>query len=123
MVKSEKSLVSLVNASRRQTTHRCANQAFVIMESFSRSCPKWCGLSDMTTTAFCTVERVTSAGLLTRVEASICLVQAIPNNDVAGRAAEASFRRVKYENSSIELPGNQPRAGRNPDSDSRMRAV
>lgn len=57
----------------------------------------------MTTIAFCTVERVTSAGLLIRRFASICREHDIPNNDVAVPLVTSSCRNVKYEKSSVEL--------------------
>ena len=74
---------------------RCANHAFVTAESFSRNAPKYCGLSETTTTAFCTVERVTSAGRLINDAASSCLVHDIPKRDVAGLASVPDRRRVK----------------------------
>jgi hypothetical protein len=84
-------------------TYRCANQAEVTTESFSRNWPTRCGVSVTTTTAFCTVDRVTSGGrLISRLE-SIWREQAIPKREVAG-VVDVSFRqRVKYENSSVDL--------------------
>lgn len=49
----------------------------------------------MTTTAFCTVERVTSAGLLRSWDASICLVHDMPKREVAGSVSVAGRRSVK----------------------------
>ena len=65
------------------------------MDNRSLNCPKYCGLSAITTTAFWTVDRVTSAGRLMRVLASICLEHDIPKSDVAFRVSEAALRRVK----------------------------
>lgn len=73
------------------------------MLSFSRNCPKNCGLSAIVTTAFCTVLRVTSAGRLCNWLASSCLVHDIPKSDVAGVCSVAFRRRVKYEKSSLDL--------------------
>lgn len=44
-------------------TYRCANHADVTTDNFSLNCPTLCGLSVTTTTAFCTVDLVTSGGL------------------------------------------------------------
>ncbi|PHH59213.1 hypothetical protein CDD81_3568 [Ophiocordyceps australis] len=74
---------------------RWANQAWVTMLRRSRSMPKKRGLSAMTTTAFCTVERVTSAGRLMSCEASSCRVQDMPKSDVAGSASVFGLSRVK----------------------------
>lgn len=63
----------------------------------------------MTTTAFCTVDRVTSGGLLSNCEASICRVHDIPKREVAGESPTAGRRRVKYEKSSVELHGETRR--------------
>lgn len=76
------------------------------MDNFSLSCPKYCGLSVTTTTAFWTVERVTSGGRLIREFESSCLVHDIPKSDVAGSASVALRRRVKYEKSSVDLKRN-----------------
>lgn len=65
--------------------------------------PKNCGLSAMTTTAFCTVERVTSAGRFMSWVESSCRVHEIPNSDVAGVVSVAGRSNVKYEKSSSEL--------------------
>lgn len=62
----------------------CANHALVTMDNFSRNCPKYCGLSAMTTTPFCTVLLVTSAGRSIRSAASIWRVHEMPNKDMAG---------------------------------------
>ena len=72
-----------------------ANQALVTAESFSRRAPKYCGLSDMTTTAFCTVDRVTSAERLISNAALSCRVHEIPNSDVAADFSVAARRNVK----------------------------
>lgn len=87
--------------------YRWANQAPVTIESFSLRWPNSCGLSAMTTTAFCTVLRVTSAGRLNNWLASICLVHDIPNAEVGDVVAEARLRSVKYEKSSVDLIQNQ----------------
>ena len=70
----------------------CANHAPVTMLNFSRRCPKDCGLPAMTTTAFCTVLRVTSAGRFCNWSAAICRVQDIPKTEVA-LPLPAAFRR------------------------------
>jgi hypothetical protein len=57
--------------------------------------PKYCGLSAMTTTAFCTVERVTSAGRTRSWAASIWRVHEMPKREVAGAESVAGRRRVK----------------------------
>lgn len=57
----------------------------------------------MTTTAFWTVERVTSEGRTSSWEASNCLVQEMPKREVAGESSVAGRSRVKYEKSSVEL--------------------
>jgi hypothetical protein len=57
----------------------------------------------MTTTAFCTVDRVTSAGRTSSCDASICLVHDMPNNDVADSVSDAGRKSVKYEKSSVAL--------------------
>ena len=57
----------------------------------------------MTTTAFCTVDRVTSAGRLMSEAASSCRVQDIPKSEVAGVFSVATRRNVKYEKSSAVL--------------------
>jgi hypothetical protein len=61
----------------------CANHAPVTADNFSLNCPKCCGSSVITTTAFCTVDRVTSAGRSISKLASICREHDIPNNDEA----------------------------------------
>ena len=83
---------------------RWANQAWVTMLSLSRSMPKCWGLSAITTTAFWTVDLVTSAGRVMRCDESSCRVQEMPNNDVAGSALVLGLSKVKYENSSSDLP-------------------
>lgn len=82
---------------------RWANQAWVTMLSRSRSMPKNCGLSAITTTAFWTVERVTSAGRLMSSEESSCRVHDMPNSDVAASFSVFGRSNVKYEKSSSEL--------------------
>lgn len=57
----------------------------------------------MTTTAFCTVDRVTSAGRERRDEASSCREQDMPKREVGGISSRAGRRSVKYEKSSVEL--------------------
>ena len=75
---------------------RWANQALVTTLRRSRSMPKYCGESAMMTTAFCTVERVTSAGRFRSWEASIWRVHEMPKREVAsGSEAVAGRRRVK----------------------------
>lgn len=79
------------------------------MLSLSRNMPKNCGLSAMTTTAFWTVDRVTSAGRLISCDESNCRVQEMPNSDVAGSLPMEGFSSVKYEKSSSDLVGvSQP---------------
>jgi hypothetical protein len=56
-----------------------------------------------TTTAFWTVDRVTSGGRLISELASVCLEHDIPNKEVAGSDAVALRRSVKYEKSSVDL--------------------
>jgi hypothetical protein len=51
----------------------------------------------MTTTAFCTVLRVTSAGRFIRALESSWRVQEMPKRLVAACLSVASRRRVKYE--------------------------
>lgn len=84
-------------------TYRCANHAEVTTESFSLNCPTLWGLSVTTTTAFCTVERVTSGGRLSKSLESIWREQAIPKSDLAGISGASFWRNVKYENSSVDL--------------------
>jgi hypothetical protein len=59
-----------------------------------------CGFSVMTTTAFWTVLRVTSAGLLINSLESSWRVQLMPNSDRSGVLFKTS---VKYEKSSMAL--------------------
>lgn len=75
--------------------HLCANHALVTIDNFSLNCPKYCGLSAMTTTPFCTVLLVTSAGRLIKSAASICRAHDMPKRDVAGWVGVALWRRVK----------------------------
>jgi hypothetical protein len=49
----------------------------------------------MTTTAFCTVLRVTSADFSNNSEAAICLVHDMPNREVGGLVSTPGFRSVK----------------------------
>jgi len=86
-----------------KNTYRCANQAEVTMDNFSLNCPTSCGLSVTTTSAFCTVDLVTSGERLIRRFESICLEHEMPNSDVAGSVAVAFRWSVKYENSSVDL--------------------
>lgn len=72
-------------------------------DSFSLNCPTPCGLSVTTTTAFCTVDLVTSGVLFIRRLESICLEHEIPKSEVAGSVAVSFRRRVKYEKSSVDL--------------------
>lgn len=74
---------------------RWSNQACVTTLSRSLTVPKLWGLSAMTTTAFCTVDRVTSGGRSISSEASICRVHAMPKREVAGSVSVAGRRRVK----------------------------
>lgn len=57
----------------------------------------------ITTTAFCTVDLVTSSGLLMSLLASICRVHDMPKREVGGSEAVAFRRSVKYEKSSVDL--------------------
>lgn len=59
----------------------CANHARVTTLNFSLTALNVCGLSVMTTTAFCTVLLVTSLGRSISSFASSCRVQLIPNRD------------------------------------------
>lgn len=59
-----------------------------------------CGFSVMTTTAFWTVLRVTSAGLLSSSLESSCRVQLMPKSERSGVLLST---RVKYEKSSVAL--------------------
>ena len=76
---------------------RCWNHAFVTIPSLSRTCPKACGLSAITTTAFCTVLLVTSLGLSWSLADSSCRVQDMPKSEEAwGWLGGSAFcRRVK----------------------------
>lgn len=80
----------------------CANQAFVTTLSFSLMAVNVCGFSVMTTTAFCTVLRVTSAGRLSSSLESSWRVQLMPNSERSGVLFKTS---VKYEKSSVALQG------------------
>jgi hypothetical protein len=75
----------------------CANQAATTTPSCALMAPKQCGLSLITTTAFCTVLLVTSAGLLISRLASNCRVHDMPKSEVAASVEVAERRRVKYE--------------------------
>lgn len=84
--------------------YRCANQADVTMDNFSRNVPKCCGRSVTTTTAFCTVDLVTSGERLRSWLEAICRVHEMPKRDDASFwLGVASRRSVKYEKSSVEL--------------------
>jgi len=72
-----------------------ANQACVTTLSLSRSTPKAWGVSAMTTTAFWTVDRVTSAGRLMSFVESSWRVHEIPNREVGGPLSDSGRRRVK----------------------------
>jgi len=78
----------------------CANHALVTKLSFSRMAVNVCGFSVITTTAFWTVLRVTSAGLLSSSLESSWRVQLMPNNERSGVLFNTS---VKYEKSSVAL--------------------
>ena len=93
-VKSLRS-VSVQGSTPPQRPYLCANHAPVTIDSFSRTCPKDCGPSAMTTTAFCTVLLVTSAGRFKSSFESTCRVQDIPKTDVAGVLEFVLRRRVK----------------------------
>ena len=73
----------------------CSNHALVTIDSFSLNWPKNCGLSAMTTTAFCTVLLVTSGGLRRSSLASICRVHEMPKMEVGALFSVAFRRRVK----------------------------
>ena len=92
---SEKSLENYQHFSRsdepKLRTHSCANHAAVTVDSLSRSCPNCCGCAVTTTTAFCTVDLVTSEDLFFSLLAGICLVHDIPNKEVTGELS--LFRR------------------------------
>jgi hypothetical protein len=87
----------------RSVKSLCANHAFVTIDSFSFNCPKYCGLSHIATTAFCFVDRVTSAGRFMRALESIWRVHATPNREDALRVSVFFSRSVKYEKSSVAL--------------------
>lgn len=93
--KSTRNLRLLVKSHIVEKRYLCANHADVTMDNFSRNVPKCCGLSVTTTTAFWTVDRVTSGDRLIRELAGSCLVQDIPNSEVARCEEVASRRRVK----------------------------
>ena len=59
-----------------------------------------------TTTAFCTVDRVTSAERVMSRLASSWREQAIPKREVAGMVEVSFLQSVKYENSSVDLQSN-----------------
>jgi len=73
----------------------CANQALVTAEIFSLILGKRYGLSTIATTAFWTVDRVTSAGRWISSLASSWRVQDMPNKDVAGCDFVCARRSVK----------------------------
>ena len=76
-------------------TYLWANHAATTTPSCALMTPKCCGLSLITTTAFCTVLRVTSAGLLMSLLASNCRVQDMPKREVAGCVEVSERRSVK----------------------------
>jgi hypothetical protein len=78
-----------------EATDSCANHAVVTADNLSLSCPNRCGCDVTTTTAFCTVDLVTSGDLFFSLPAEICLVHDIPNSDVAGNVSVAFRRSVK----------------------------
>ena len=86
-----------------KNSYRWANQADVTIDNFSLNCPKCRGSFIITTTAFWTVDRVTSGCRLISELASVCLEHDIPNKDVAGCDAVALRWSVKYEKSSVDL--------------------
>ena len=61
----------------------------------------------MTTTAFCTVDRVTSLDLFMSSLEAICLVHDMPKSDVAGSDPVSFLQSVKYEKSSVDLVDNE----------------
>ena len=73
----------------------CANHAAVTTPNCALIAPKYWGLSLMTTTAFCTVLRVTSGGRLINWLASSCRVHDTPNRDVAGWGSEAEVEAAR----------------------------
>lgn len=77
------------------STYLCKNHALVTRLSFSRHAVNTCGLRVTTTTLFCTVLRVTSAGRSISSLESSCRVHDMPNSEVAGDATVALRRRVK----------------------------
>jgi hypothetical protein len=76
-------------------TNSCANHAAVTADSLSRNWPRRCGCAVITITAFCTVDLVTSGDLFFSLLADICLVDDMPNSDVAGKVSVAFRRSVK----------------------------
>lgn len=64
--------------------HFCANHALVTTLNFSLTALNVCGLSVITTTAFCTTLRVTSFGRFFSSVASSCRVQLIPKSERGG---------------------------------------
>src|SRR6202034_801943 len=70
-----------------EETNPCANHAVVTADNLSLRCPNRCGCDVTTTTAFCTVDLVTSGDLFFSLPAEICLVHDIPNSDVAGNVS------------------------------------
>ena len=73
----------------------CANHAAVTTPNCALIAPKCCGLSVTTTTAFCTVLRVTSAGRSINSLAGSCRVHDIPKRLVAAWEGVAERRSVK----------------------------
>ena len=98
----------------RSLKFRCANQACVTALSCCFRWPKkTVGESATTTTAFCTVLLVTSAGRSISCRESSCRVQAMPKSVVLW------WRSVKYEKSSSALcaPSASARKGSSGHSD------
>lgn len=100
---SARPIVSQASLSDRQCPYFCANQALVTTLSFSLTALKACGVSVMSTTAFCTVLLVTSFGRLMSWVASSCRVQLMPKRDLDVVVEDCFWTRVKYEKSSTDL--------------------
>ena len=73
----------------------CANHAAVTTPSCALIAAKYCGLSLTTTTAFCTVLRVTSAGRSINLLASSWRVHDMPNRLDAGAFSVSARLKVK----------------------------
>jgi hypothetical protein len=65
------------------------------MDNLSFSCPKNCGLSQIATTAFWTVDLVTSAGRFMSSLESNCRVHEMPKRDEACLSGLTAWRRLK----------------------------